>query len=40
MDDATTPICEGKLTVSLDLGDKYTQVCVSVLKARSSRKPA
>ena len=28
MDDATTPICEGKVTVGLDLGDKYTQVCV------------
>jgi transposase len=28
MDDATTPICEGKVTVGLDLGDKHTQVCV------------
>ena len=28
MDDATTPIGEGTLTVGLDLGDKHTQVCV------------
>ncbi len=28
MDDATTPICKDKVTVGLDLGDKYTQVCV------------
>jgi len=28
MDDATTPICEGNVTVGLDRGDKYTQVCV------------
>jgi transposase len=28
MRNAITPICEGKVTVGLDLGDKYTQVCV------------
>lgn len=28
MDDATTPLCEDKVTVGLDLGDKYTQICV------------
>ena len=28
MDDATTPNNEGRVTVGLDLGDKYTQVCV------------
>jgi hypothetical protein len=28
MDDATTPIGKDKVTVGLDLGDKYTQVCV------------
>ena len=40
MDDATTPIGEGKVTVGLDLGDKHTQVCVIDSMARSSRKPA
>jgi len=28
MDDATTPICKDKVTVGLDLGDKYTHICV------------
>jgi hypothetical protein len=28
MDDATTPLCEGKVTLGLDPGDKRTQVCV------------
>gem|GEM_PF-2945841 len=28
MENATTPVCEGKVTVGLDLRDKYTQVCV------------
>ena len=28
MDDATTPIGEGTLTMGLDLGDRHTQLCV------------
>jgi hypothetical protein len=27
MDDATRPICTDKVTVGLDLGDKYVQIC-------------